>query len=421
MFLNTFFKKGSRVNEVAAMSDREGSLLVTGLQQAFRDDFNGATINPDNWAVSIGAGMTCATNGSGGLVINAGTTANAETKLTGLVPFTVPMRAWFIFNVSQRIANSTIYLEVVNAAGTMMAQWVLDGTVSTAGYPRCVNGGNANNLTAQTINTTVGDTILEINMYPDEAQFFSRSVDSASGKVGSFVLTRNVPDPNETYFLRARIVNGSTAPASAVIMTIAAICAQDINEIPVEITGGQGDSAAFKSMAVTLAGGSASASVSGTAAHDAAVSGNPVRLAGRALSAAYTTVATGDTADLITTLQGVQIVRPWQIPELEWSYAAAAGGVVNTTDVAVKTAAAAGLRNYITGMQLKNTNATATEVVLKDGATVIWRGHLSASMTGFENVVFANPLKTTAATALNFACVTTGAQVYVNCQGYVAP
>ena len=160
--------------------------------------------------------------------------------------------------------------------------------------------------------------------------------------------------------------------------------------------------------------------LNGQAAHDAAVAGSPVRIAGRGLSAAYTTVATGDTTDLITTLQGVLITRPYQIPELEWSYAAASGGVTNTTDVALAAAAGAGLRRYICSMGLSNNSATATEVVLKDGSTVIWRGHLPANAPNLH-IDFSTPLRTTANAALNFACITTAAAVYVNAQGYTAP
>ena len=61
--------------------------------------------------------------------------------------------------------------------------------------------------------------------------------------------------------------------------------------------------------------------VQGYIAHDSAIAGNPVRLGARALTAAYTAVATGDTADLISTLTGALITRPWSIPELAWSYA----------------------------------------------------------------------------------------------------
>ncbi len=161
--------------------------------------------------------------------------------------------------------------------------------------------------------------------------------------------------------------------------------------------------------------------VAGAAAHDAAVSGNPVRLAGRALTANYTAVATGDTADLVTTLVGALIQKPYAIPEADWQYAAASGGIINTTDVAVKAAAAAGIRNYVTAIQLRNTNATATEFVIKDGATVIWRTQLPASMADAQMVEFPTPLRGTAATAVNVACITTGAAVYANLQGYIAP
>ena len=163
-----------------------------------------------------------------------------------------------------------------------------------------------------------------------------------------------------------------------------------------------------------------SSPLNGQSAHDAVVAGNPVRLAGRALTAAYTAVATGDTADLITTTQGVVITRPYQIPELEFSYASAAGGVTNTTDVVLAAAAGAGLRRYICSMGLSNNSATATEVVLKDGATVIWRGHLPANAPNLH-IDFSTPLKTSANAALNFACITTAAAVYVNAQGYTAP
>lgn len=160
----------------------------------------------------------------------------------------------------------------------------------------------------------------------------------------------------------------------------------------------------------------------GQAAHDSAIAGNPMRVAARALTANYATVATGDTADLVTTLVGALIQKPYAIPELDWSYAAPSGGIIVSTDVVLKAAGAAGIRNYVTGMQIQNVHATvATEIVIKDNATVIWRGYLPANMSQPVDVTFANPLRTTAATVLNFACITTGAQVYVNTQGYQAP
>lgn len=187
-------------------------------------------------------------------------------------------------------------------------------------------------------------------------------------------------------------------------------------------TGGTTTVALTKSFAdFRSATATANTPVVGAAAHDAVISGNPERIAGRAVTANYTAVANGDTADIITTLVGAIVDKPYSIPELDWQYAAAAGGIINTTDVVAKAAAAAGIRNYVTGIQLRNTNAVATEFVVKDGATVIWRTQLPASMAGSMDVQFPTPLKGTAATAVNIACITTGAAVYANLQGYSAP
>lgn len=99
--------------------------------------------------------------------------------------------------------------------------------------------------------------------------------------------------------------------------------------------------------------------------------------------------------------------------------AQASGGIINTTDVVAKTAAGASIRNYVTGIQLQNVNATATEFVIKDGATVMWRCYLPASMVTPIDVEFAIPLRGTANTAVNIACITTAAQVYANVQGTI--
>lgn len=225
-------------------------------------------------------------------------------------------------------------------------------------------------------------------------------------------------------------VNGATPPAAAATMQITAFGIADTGQNAQSIkdpTNPFWQAAVTKpSTAVTAAQSALAVAIhptsalNGQSAHDSVIAGSPVRIAGRALSAAYTTVATGDTADLMTTLQGVLTTRPYTIPELEWSYASAAGGVVNTTDVVLSAAAGAGLRRYIVSMGLSNNSATATEVVLKDGATVIWRGHLPANAPNLH-IDFSTPLRTTANAALNFACITTAAAVYVNAQGYTAP
>ena len=114
---------------------------------------------------------------------------------------------------------------------------------------------------------------------------------------------------------------------------------------------------------------------------------------------------------------GGQIVKPYAFGSKDWRYAAAAGGIVNTAAVAIKAAAGAGVRNALTAIQISNAHASvATEVTVSDGATVIWRNHLAAGTR--MDVEFPTPLLGTANTSLNVSCVTTGAAVYINAQGY---
>ena len=114
---------------------------------------------------------------------------------------------------------------------------------------------------------------------------------------------------------------------------------------------------------------------------------------------------------------GSQIVKPYAFGSKDWRYAAAAGGIVNTAAVAIKAAAGAGVRNALTAIQISNAHASvATEVTVSDGATVIWCNHLAAGTR--MSVDFPTPLLGTANTALNVACATTGAAVYINAQGY---
>lgn len=107
-----------------------------------------------------------------------------------------------------------------------------------------------------------------------------------------------------------------------------------------------------------------------------------------------------------------------------WQYAAASGGISNsTTAVTVCPAQGGTLRCYMTSLQLDATAlGAATEIVVRDGAsgTVIWRGAISTAGVSNDNIVFPVPLKGTANTLMEVATITatiTGA-VYVNSQGF---
>lgn len=110
---------------------------------------------------------------------------------------------------------------------------------------------------------------------------------------------------------------------------------------------------------------------------------------------------------------------------LDWKYAALTGGITDTSDVVLKAAAGVNLINTLDSLQFVNkATAVSTEVVVKDGSTVIWRGWAPASVAAVTQlqmtpVTFDPPLQSSANTALNFACITTSSATYVNAQGSV--
>lgn len=110
-----------------------------------------------------------------------------------------------------------------------------------------------------------------------------------------------------------------------------------------------------------------------------------------------------------------------------WSYAAAASGIVNsTTAVTFKAAAGAGVRNYITSIQIMSeTLTTATELVIRDGAggTVLFRTKIPTGGLATSDIIFSNPLRGTANTLLEVVTLTASGAgaVYFNAQGFVAP
>lgn len=160
--------------------------------------------------------------------------------------------------------------------------------------------------------------------------------------------------------------------------------------------------------------------VTGGVAQDAAA-GNPVGIGARAANANQAAMsATGDLVHLMATMIGALVNKPFSIPEADWSYAPA-GTIANTADIVIAAAAGAGIRRYITSIQLINTNAVATEFVVKDGSTVIWRIWLPANMTTPWDIDFPTPLRSSANAALNAAAITSGASIYLDAQGYTAP
>ncbi len=166
----------------------------------------------------------------------------------------------------------------------------------------------------------------------------------------------------------------------------------------------------------------------GLSSEGGGVGTSPVAVGLECRTSSKTSVSNATLVRPIATVDGRQVIRLNSIPENEWQYAAASGGIVNTTTAVTLVAAqAAGIRNYLTNLQLSSDAlGAATEIAIRDGAggTVLWRGKIgTAGIAGVSTIQFSDPLKSTAATLLEVvtlsASVTGG--VYVNAQGYIAP
>ena len=170
------------------------------------------------------------------------------------------------------------------------------------------------------------------------------------------------------------------------------------------------------------------ARLGGYANEGAAITNQPVPICLEGRTSSKTSVTSGQAVRPISTADGRQVIRLNSIPENEWVYAAASGGITNTTTAVTLVAAqAAGIRNYLTSLQLSSDAlGAATEIAIRDGAggTVLWRGKIGiAGIAGVSNIQFSDPLKSTAATLLEVVTLSaslTGG-VYVNAQGYIAP
>jgi len=166
----------------------------------------------------------------------------------------------------------------------------------------------------------------------------------------------------------------------------------------------------------------------GASAEGGGAGTSPVTIGLECRTSSKTSVANATLVRPIATTDGRQIVRLDSIPENEWSYVAASGGITNTTTaVAIAGGAGSGVRNYITSLQVSSdTLGTATEVVIRDGigGAVLWRTKIgTAGTVGIQGIRFHPPLRGSTNALLEAACVTaTGTgSIYLSVQGYRAP
>lgn len=141
-------------------------------------------------------------------------------------------------------------------------------------------------------------------------------------------------------------------------------------------------------------------------------------------------LATGQTGSnteyayfLVDTLSR-QYVNAWGAAVTEF-FSTCGTATATTADVAMKAAAGAGVRNYVTGISCKNTSATtATSLDFKDGTTAIAAGGIAQMATaspGSFTMTFNTPLRGSANTAVNFATNVSTTSVVCCATGFTSP
>ncbi|NDC94975.1 hypothetical protein EB077_06700 [bacterium] len=420
-------------------ADTQGvALTIDSMQVKFRENFAGTLSTL--WDTTLGTGAT-ATASSGTLTFASGTTASNTATVVSKQLFTIPVKLAFSLSLSQRIANQTFYVELVSVDPTTLladdknvAAWRFDGTTATNAIYEVTNGGLTRlSSSAVTITTTATSSLFEIEPFVDETWFHQNALDVTTSRTGSWRRQSQSPDPTLFYRVRLRWVNGATPPASSTNAVFTFVSVSDNTEITAEITGGRGGTSAGQAVPVVLTGAAASSTAIGTVtvsgmtvAEDAATTASPVITGGvvRAASAPPTTFAAGDAVRHTMTTSGALVAKPFSVPEGDFTFTTGSTPVTSTGNQSVQAAAGAGLRRYVTSMQLSNTGSAVVDLNVRDASgigTILWSGRLQATGNPID-IQFPIPLRTAQNSALFIEyTVTAGGSGTVNIQGFTAP
>lgn len=217
-------------------------ITIDNTTELARYDFNGASL-PTEWNIlQQGTGMVVSVANSI-MSIAAGTTAGDQTIVRCTNKFQIKSYVRFIAQLSQRIANQNIYLELINEAGTTFARYDFNGTTATSVQCQTGSGGNTNTATTVTCPTTANYGTFDIYADLQDVVFSSSASNTNAVKSGISAFDRLILDPDEYYYAQVRVLNGATAPASSTTVNIDAVALQDLTGLKVDVSRGDGVSA----------------------------------------------------------------------------------------------------------------------------------------------------------------------------------
>lgn len=188
-----------------------------------------------------------------------------------------------------------------------------------------------------------------------------------------------------------------------------------VNAIQVTIGIGSGE---LRDSRVSISSGTivpVAGVVQGVDLDDALVTAKPLTIGAQARATERAAVTALDAVRLMADLVGKLVVSPYALSDdLTDGHTVAAAGAGGTVDLLA--AAAAGKRHTLTALSVNNTNATATEWELVDGAGAVrWGGQVAAN--GVDHVNWPSGLRGTVAGKWMLRQVAAGA-IKGNAAGY---
>jgi hypothetical protein len=156
-------------------------------------------------------------------------------------------------------------------------------------------------------------------------------------------------------------------------------------------------------------------SAGGNVAHDAADSGNPVKVGGKARTTNPTAVADADRADLFMDDVGRPVVLLNQCRDLTAVQQTTITS--STSETTIVSAAGAGVFADLLSLTITNSSATALIVTLKDATAGTTRGIYALAANGGITIPFATPLaQASANNNWTLTCGSSVASIYVVAQ-----
>lgn len=214
-------------------------ITIDNTTELARYDFAGSTL-PTEWNILLqGAGQAISVANSV-MTIVAGTSANAQTVIRCTNKFRIKAYSRFVVQLSQRIANQNIYLELTNESGSTFARFDFNGILP--GSVQCQTGNQGASNTAITVSCPNTANYGTFDIYADtnDVVFSSVASNSNTAKAGIASFDRLILDPDEDYFIQIRVVNGASAPASSTTVSVDAVVLQDLTGVKVDIVRGDG-------------------------------------------------------------------------------------------------------------------------------------------------------------------------------------